>query len=153
MPLPMDNIFFRFFLQCWPVLVAVVITIVLLYQWMRPKVTPEKLQKGIVRQSVLLAVEDSHEIENDSEYKEWLQTRDKMKKYFNNNLKIEASNQKIDYRSYTSLSLIWILFWVGALIFIALRILFNPFYYGHEAVFLGYFAYYIIIGLISFFRR
>jgi hypothetical protein len=154
MTLPMDNIFFRYLLQCWPVILAVIITVILIYKWKHPKITAEKLQKGLIKQSVLLVAETNQNFSEDEELQEWVATRQKLKSYFENTNKVDPNpREPINYRSYITVSLLWILFWTGTLIFISIRILLNPYYYGNEAIFLGYFVYYIIIGLISYFRK
>ena len=154
MALPMDNIFFRFLLQCWPVIIAVIVTVLLAYQWMRPKFTAEKLQKGLIRQSVLIVVGEAKISPEEVDHRDWLETRQRVQKHVrNNSLKNEVNHQKLHYKDYISISLCWTIFWIGAVAFVSLRILFNPYYYGHEAVFLCYFTYYIVIGLISYFRK
>ena len=154
MALPMDNIFFRYFLRYWPVIIAIIITVLLIYQWTRPKVNAEKLQKGIIRQSVLIAVGENPDIGDDIEQQEWLETRQRVEKYFTNSSILNQSpKQQIRYQSYITISLIWTLFWIGVETFLIIRIILNPYYYVNEAIFLGCFTYYIIIGLISYFRR
>lgn len=156
MPLPMDNIIFRFVLMTWPILLAVVATVALIFQFVRHgKFSAEKLQKGLIRQSVLTIVGGMVEPQpKDDETRKWLESRRKIKKYLNDKPKIRNKPEdRVNYGNYITTSLIWTLFWCGAFVFVCIRICLNPLYYGNEAIFLGYFAYYIILGLISFFRR
>jgi len=147
----MDNIIFRFLLQCWPILLAVIVTVLLLYSWMRPEVTAEKLQRGLVQQKVLNAI-GRHNYENNAT-QDWITTYKKMEDRLPKTPSKTVHKERIHYQTLTTASLVWILFWAGACAFISIRIMFNPVYYGGEAIFLGYFSYYIIIGLISYFRR
>lgn len=154
MGLPMDNLFFRYFLRYWPVILAIVITVLLIYQWTRPKVNIEKLQKGIIKQNILITLEDSSETAKNYKQKEWLETLQRME---NNLSKSQILNQdpkrQIHYQSYITISLVWTIFWIGVESFLIIRICLSPYYYSNEAIFLGCFTYYIIIGLISYFRR
>ena len=150
----MDNLFFRYFLRYWPVLLAIIITVLLIYQWTRPKITAEKLQKGLIKQNILLTLEEDSEVGEDPQRQEWLKTQRKMEKYFaKSSLINQTPKQQIHYRGQITLSLVWTLIWIGVVTFLIIRIIFNPYYYGYEAIFLGCFTYYIIIGLISYFRR
>lgn len=151
----MDNFFFRFFLQTWPVIVATIATVIIIYYWLRPKVTAEQLQKGIVRQNILTIVETILPQDViDPEISNWLEVREHIiKGMVTHQLSSTPPNQKIAYKKYICLSLLWILFWSATSTFILIRIIVNPYLYNNEAIFLGYFLYYIILGLIAFFRR
>lgn len=150
----MDNLFFRYFFQNWPVILAIIITVLLIYQRTRPKVNPEKLHKGIIKQNILSTLEDEADGEIDGERKDWLKTRQQMEKYLiNTPIQNGSQTQQIHYRSHITISLIWTLFWIGIETFLIIRICFVPYFYRSEAIFLGYFTYYIIIGLISYFKR
>ncbi len=148
----MDNMFFRFFIEYWPVLLAIMSTFLLIHQWMRPKVTPEKLQKGMIRQGILQIAEDRVTLPADEEKKDWYATY----RHLEPSLQKTDSNQmvqRIHYQNYLTIALCWVLFWSAASTFLIIRLILNFYYYGNEAIFLGYFAYYIIIGLISYFKR
>jgi hypothetical protein len=155
MGLPMDNPIFRIFLQSWPVILAAIATVLLIYHWFRPKFSLEKLQKGLVRQSVLMLVGEAEQegAEGDPEQQTWLAAREQIQEHFQTKLQDPAAPPRIRYRNYLSISLVWTLFWCGAFAFLTIRMLIAPFYYGSEAIFLGYFAYYILLGLISYFKR
>jgi len=149
----MDNIFFRFFIQAWPILLAAIASVALIYSWMRPKLTLEKLQKSLIRQSVLTFV-GSTEDTVDPESHEWGEAAQRVKRYMNSPLMNPPTKPpEIKYRNYIAISLIWTLFWIGAFVFVVIRMILNPYYYGNEAIFLGYFAFYIALGLIRFFKR
>jgi len=150
----MNNIFFQYLLRYWPILVAISITILLIYQKIRPKISPEKIQKGILKQNILLTLDDDLEIEPDPEQKEWLVIQKKLEKYFSKPSQTQSNTpQLVDYKSQITISLIWSLFWIGVDTFLVIRICINPYYYLNEAYFLSWFTYYVIIGLISYFRR
>ena len=150
----MDNLFFQFFLRYWPMLVAIVITVLLVYQWTRPKVQPEKLQKGLIKQHILLTLEDESSDELDDIHRQWLESKETVTKYLNSAPRTpQAAPQYINYQSQITLSLVWTLIWIGVETFLIIRIIVCPYYYANEAIFLGCFTYYIIIGLISYFRR
>jgi len=155
MGLPMDNLIFRILLQSWPVILAAIATVLLLYHWFRPKFTLEKIQKGLVRQSVLMLVSEAEQegAADDPEQQEWLTAREHLQEHFQTKLQDPADSPKIPYRNYLSISLVWTLFWCGAFAFLTIRMLIAPFYYGSEAIFLGYFAYYILLGLIGYFKK
>jgi hypothetical protein len=157
MQLPMDNLVFRFLLEYWPVLIAVAITLLLVYQFLRPKLTTEDLQKGIIQQGVLKALQDQEASSVPSEEQvedEWQESLQRVKQLIPKmGLKNTNTKGKQRYQTYITISLVWILVWIGVTAFIAIRILLDPYYYGGEAAFLGYFAYYILIGLISYYRR
>ncbi len=154
MGLPMDNIFFRFLLQCWPILLAAIASVLLVYSWKRPKLTAEKLQKGLIRQSVVNYISETEVLTGNDDNQEWLEARKNVERHFTKHSTSKSHLiPQIRYRDHISLSLAWIIFWGSAFIFVTIRMIFNPVYYGAEAIFLGYFAYYIVIGLISFFRK
>ena len=71
----MDNIIFRIILQLWPVFLAVAATLIVIYQWLRPKFTAEKLQKGLIRQGVLNAVAEMQDGAEDLDPPEWIEAR------------------------------------------------------------------------------
>ncbi|MHA1648845.1 MAG: hypothetical protein ACTSYB_01535 [Candidatus Helarchaeota archaeon] len=154
MGFPIDNIFWMYFLYYWPVLLAIIVTILLFYQWSRPKVSLEKVQKGIIKQNIIQILDDEIEIEEASMYRDWKETKQQIEKYIRRT-KVMGENlsPQISYQSYITISLIWTLFWIGVDTFLLIRICFNPYYYGNEAICVGCFTYYIIIGLISYFRR
>ena len=157
MQLPMDNLVVRFLLEYWPVVIAVGITLLLVYQYLRPKLTAEDLQKGVVQQGVLKALQEQEEKPSANEegiYDEWRESLQRVKQLLPS-IGVKNANSKVKpkYQTYITVSLVWILIWIGAAAFVAIRIIINPYYYGGEAVFLGYFAYYILIGLISYYRR
>jgi len=154
MSLPIDNIFLLYFLCYWPVFLAVIITILFFYQWTRPKVSFEKVQKGIIKQNIIQMLNEEIETEEDSVYRDWKEIKQQIKKHLRRT-KIMGENlpQQISYHSYITISLIWTIFWIGVDTFLLIRICFNPYYYGNEAICVGCFTYYIIIGLISYFRR
>lgn len=154
MPLPMDNIIFRLILQLWPVFLAVAATLIVVYQWLRPKLTAEKLQRGLIRQGVLNVVGEMQDGEDDPDPPEWIEARKKMKSYLRKAPSpAKRKNQPINYRDNVTVSLVWTLFWIGTFAFVVIRILLSPHYYGGEAAYLGYFAYYIVLGLVVFFKR
>lgn len=150
--LPTDNLFFRFFLQAWPMILAVVATVLLVYKWLRPKFSGEDLQRGLLRQGILTLIDDGAEQEDDPELRYWLGRRRNIPRSLSSTTHNETSS-RIRYRDHVTISLLWSLFWIGAFVFLTIRILLNPYYYGGEAYFLGYFAIYITIGLISYFKR
>ena len=158
MQLPMDNLIFRFFLEYWPVLIAVGITLLLVYQYLRPKLTAEDLQKGVIQQGVLKALEaqeeDDPSANEEGVENEWRESLQKVKQLLPN-ISVKNTNTKVKpkYQTYITISLVWVLVWIGVTTFIVIRIILDPYYYGGEASFLGYFAYYILIGLISYYRR
>jgi uncharacterized membrane protein YgcG len=154
----MDNLVFRFLLEYWPVLIAIAITLLLVYQYLRPKLSAEDLQKGVIQQGVLKALQKQEEdkpsaIEEGVE-DEWRESLQKVRQLLPN-MGVKNTNVKVKqkYQTYITISLIWVLVWIGATAFITTRIILDPYYYSGEAVFLGYFAYYILIGLISYYRR
>jgi len=154
--LPMDNLVFRFLLEYWPVLIAVAITLLLVYQFLRPKLTTEDLHKGLIQQGVLKALQDQEEASSPTEeaaQDEWRASLERVAQlapHLNSNVK-QSGQRKLEH--YITVSLVWILLWIGVTAFIAIRIILEPYYYGGEAIFLGYFAYYIVIGLISYYKR
>jgi len=149
----MDNLIFRLLLQSWPVILAAIATVLLIYHWMRPKFTLEKLQKGLVRQTVLVTIGDESDSAPDPEQQEWIAVRENIQDQFSTTFHPANKGGKLNYRSYLCLSLIWVLFWSGAFAFLTIRILVAPYYYGSEAIYLGYFAYYICLGLIGYFKK
>ncbi len=150
----MNNIIYRYLLWYWPAIVAIIITLLLIYQYTRPKVTTETLQKGALSQQILLSIEDQLVIEENPEQCAWLESQQRIEKYLSKQrLQTLIVKDKIHYPSYISISLIWTTIWIGVETFLIIRICVVPAYYAHEAIFLGYFAYYIIIGLISYFKR
>jgi len=153
MALPMDNIIFQFLVEYWPVLLATGITLLLVYQYLRPKITAEDLQKGVIQRNVLTVLQEELPTQNKADDDdEWIESLQKVEQLLPPKT---PSKGRTEFKSkqYITISLIWILIWIGASIFLLMRIAFNPYYYGGEAVFLGYFAYYIVIGIISYYRR
>ncbi|MHA1230448.1 MAG: hypothetical protein ACTSRP_04135 [Candidatus Helarchaeota archaeon] len=51
------------------------------------------------------------------------------------------------------LSLIWTSFWIGLLTVIIVRLVFIPIYYLSDGIMIAWFIYYIILGLIMFFKK
>ncbi len=157
MQLPMDNLVFRFLLEYWPVLIAVGITLLLVYQFLRPKLTAEDLHKGLIQQGVLRALQDDQEAVSSPTEKatqdEWRASLERVARLTPNINLPPKSNGRIKSDHYITISLVWLLLWIGVTAFVAIRIILDPYYYGGEAIFLGYFAYYIVIGLISYYRR
>ena len=157
MQLPMDNLVFRFLLEYWPVLIAVGVTLLLVYQFLRPKLTAEDLHKGIIQQGVLKVLQEREGPPTSvakgapDEWQESLRRVEELRPLLND--KKNRPKAKPQYHHYVTVSLVWILLWAGITIFIIIRIILAPYYYGGEAIFLGYFAYYIVIGLISYLRR
>lgn len=150
----MDNIIFRIILQLWPVFLAVAATLIVIYQWLRPKFTAEKLQKGLIRQGVLNAVAEMQDGAEDLDPPEWIEARKHAEEDLKKNPNIpKRKTPSIKYGENVTVSLVWTLFWIGTFAFVVIRILINPYYYGGEAAYLGYFAYYIVLGLVTFFRR
>jgi len=153
----MDNLVFRFFLEYWPVVVAAVVTFLLVYQYLRPKITAEDLQKGVIQRNVLTLLQDQEtdvSVDKEGTADGWTESLQKVERLLPN-LRSRSQNSRVKpkYHTYITISLVWILVWIGFSTFIIIRIIFDPYYYGGEAVFLGYFAYYIVIGVISYFRR
>jgi len=152
----MDNLVFRFLLEYWPVLIAVAITLLLVYQFLRPKLTAEDLHKGLIQQGVLKALQDQEEVSDpieESTHNEWQVSLARVAQLAPSINPKAQSKGRTRPEHYITVSLVWILIWIGVTAFVAIRIILEPYYYGGEAIFLGYFAYYIVIGLISYYRR
>jgi hypothetical protein len=148
----MDNLILQILVAYWPVLIATAITLLLVYQYLHPKITAEDLQKGVIQHTVLTALQEELPSQDQVENDEWMESLQKVEQLLPPNPPPQAT-PSFKPKQRITISLLWVLFWIGASIFLLVRVAFNPYSYGGEAVYLGYFAYYIIIGLISHYRR
>lgn len=148
----MDNFILQFLLAYWPVLIATAITLLLVYQYLRPKITAEDLQKGVLQHTVLTALHEELPAPDQGVDDEWLESLQKIERLLPPKPPSKVT-PAFKPKQRITISLLWVLFWLGATLFLLIRIAYDPSSYGGEAVYLGYFVYYIVIGLISYYRR
>ena len=141
-------------IQNWPLILALAATLLLLYQLVRSRFSADQFQKDLTHQNILTVANEMTSMEEDPETNYWLERWQRIQQNGGAPpVQPHSSIRRLRTKGRITISLIWTLIWSGAFAFLTTRIILNPYYFGNEANLLGYFAYYIALGLIQYFRR